>query len=100
MNSSFKPDIEFELFKLILLRESYGNIFSSLCRTIIKFCFQNIAVKRLTKQLVDGNGAVEISLVGMMDVLRDTSVQVVLSIRIWERAQVDKSIEYFLRRRF
>lgn len=40
------------------------------------------------KQLKENDGLVDISLVGIFDILRDTSLQVVSSIKIWERAQV------------
>lgn len=46
------------------------------------------SVKRITNHLTKIKGKVDLSMVGMVDVLRDTSIQVVESIRMWERAQV------------
>ena len=51
---SLRPELEFELFKLVLLRESY--------------------IQRLERKLASSNGYIEIGLVGMLDVLRDTSI--------------------------
>ena len=66
---SLRPELEFELFKLVLLRESY--------------------IQRLEKKLSESNGYIEIGLVGMFDVLRDTSIEVVETVRLWERAQLE-----------
>ena len=66
--ASLRPELEFEVIKLTLLRESY--------------------IKRLSKALSELKKELDISIVGLVDVLRDTSIQVVETILNWERAQV------------
>ena len=66
---SLRPELEFELFKLILLRESY--------------------LKRLLRKLKGGKKAVDLSLVGLIDILRETSLQIIEQTKAWERSQLD-----------
>ena len=66
---SLHPELEFEVIKLILLRESY--------------------LRRLDKTLVSSGGKVDIGVVGMADTLRDVSLEVVETIQEWERSQLD-----------
>lgn len=65
--TSVRPELEFEVIKLLLLRESY--------------------IKRLNKRLPKSR-EVDLSITGLFEALRETSVQVVESLREWERAQV------------
>lgn len=65
---SLSPELEFELFKLVLLREKY--------------------VKKLETRLAASRGYIDLDLVGVFDVLRDATLQVVETTRQWERAQV------------
>lgn len=65
--TSVRPELEFEVIKLLLLRESY--------------------IKRLNKRLPKSH-EVDLSITGLFEALRETSVQVVESLREWERAQV------------
>ena len=66
--ASLRPELEFEVIKLTLLRESY--------------------IVRLSKALSSLKSELDISIVGLIDVLRDTSIQVVETIITWERSQV------------
>jgi hypothetical protein len=75
--ASLRPELEFEVIKLALLRESY--------------------IQRLAKALAALKGELDISIVGLVDVLRDTSVQVVETIVMWERAQVIMNLLFFVR---
>jgi len=65
--ASMRPELEFEVIKLVLLRESY--------------------LKRLSKKLSKAK-EIELSMTGLFETLRETSVQLVESIRQWERSQV------------
>eukprot|EP01031_Cornospumella_fuschlensis_P046456 gene46456-56889_t len=65
---SLRPEIGYELLKLIMLRESY--------------------LQRLDKILIKQNGKVDFSVIGIFDVLRELSIQIVELIYEWERAQV------------
>jgi hypothetical protein len=66
--ASLRPELEFEVIKLTLLRENY--------------------IKRLAAALDGLRKELDIGIVGLVDVLRDTSIQVVETIITWERAQV------------
>ncbi len=72
--ASLRPELEFELIKLALLRESY--------------------IQRLTKALDSLKKELDISIIGLVDVLRDTSVQLVETIITWERAQVIRNVHH------
>ena len=65
---SFKPEVEFEVIKLVLLRERY--------------------VQRLRAKLVEKDGKVDLSIIGICDVLRDSTVEIVETIKTWQRTQV------------
>lgn len=70
---SLRPQLQFELLKLVLLRENY--------------------VKRLRKKLsgkgatAGGNG-LDLGVVGLLDCIREVNVQVIETTRLWERAQL------------
>lgn len=66
--ASLRPELEFEVIKLTLLRENY--------------------IKRLSKSLLELRTELDIGIIGLVDVLRDASIQVVDTIHTWERAQV------------
>jgi hypothetical protein len=66
---SFKPELEFEILKLVLLREKY--------------------LQRLVTKLEQKNGKVDMGIIGTVDVLRDCSVEIVETIHTWERTQVN-----------
>ena len=66
---SLRPELEFEVIKLILLRESY--------------------IQRLQKLLTSTKGKVDLSVVGLVDVLRDVSLECIETVREWERSQLD-----------
>jgi hypothetical protein len=66
--ASFKPEIEFEVIKLVLLRERY--------------------IERLQKRLISCKGIVDLNIIGLVDVLRDVSIEVIETIQIWEQTQV------------
>lgn len=65
---SLRPEVGLELFKLILLRESY--------------------LKRLEKKLQQMKGLIDLSVVGMIDLLRESTLQVVEMIDTWEKTQL------------
>jgi hypothetical protein len=65
---SLRPEVGLELFKLILLRESY--------------------LKRLVKKLQQMKGLIDLSVVGMIDLLRESTLQVVEMIDTWEKTQL------------
>jgi hypothetical protein len=67
--ASLKPEFEFEVIKLVLLRESY--------------------IQRVQRKLDSNNGSVDMSIIGLFDILRDSSIDIVETIRKWERTQVD-----------
>ena len=66
---SFRPELEFEIIKTVLLRENY--------------------LKRIQKALKDSKGKIDMGLIGMVDTLRECSIEVVDIIQTWERTQVD-----------
>lgn len=68
--ASFKPEIEFEVIKLVLLRERY--------------------LQRLNGKLVEKDGKIDMGIIGICEVLRDSSVEVIETIRTWQRTQVCK----------
>lgn len=67
---SLRPQLGVELFRLVLLRESY--------------------LKRLNQQLKGlKTNVVDIGIIGLIDLLRETSIEVVEAIEGWEEAQVN-----------
>ena len=66
--ASFKPEIEFEVIKLVLLRERY--------------------IQRLKAKLVEKEGKVDMGIIGICDVLRDSSAEIIETIQTWQRTQV------------
>ena len=66
---SFRPELEFEVIKIVLLRENY--------------------LKRIKKTLLASKGKIDIGVVGLFDVLRETSIEVVDTIQTWEQTQFD-----------
>jgi hypothetical protein len=73
-----RSSIEFEILKLIVLRERY-----------LKKLHRSLSQKR-TK----GSRIVDLSIIGQIDVLRDTTIEVVESIFVWERFQVQDHIHH------
>jgi hypothetical protein len=65
---SLRPEVGLELFKLVLLRESY--------------------LKRLDKQLHRTGLVMDLSVVGMIDLLRETTIQIVEMTDTWEKTQI------------
>lgn len=65
---SLKPEVEFEVIKLILLRERY--------------------LARLQTKLKECKGEIDIGIVGAFDTLRDATIETVETIEIWEQTQV------------
>ncbi len=63
-----KPEYEFKLMKLIILRENY--------------------LRRLINYLKSSNGKVNIEVVGVCDILREVTIETVETLILWERAQV------------
>ncbi len=66
--ASLKPEVEFEVIKLVMLRENY--------------------IKKLEKALTANEGAVDMTVIGLIEVLRDCTIETVETIRMWERTQV------------
>jgi hypothetical protein len=97
-NPSLRPELEFELLKLVLLREKYIQRLSNKLSADHEKALQTAkAVARAAKLKSKPKGFVEpvlfvprvdIGLIGLFDVLRDCTVQVVETIRLWERAQL------------
>ena len=67
--ASLKPELEFEVIKVVILREKYLN--------------------RLQQAVETSKGTIDLSIIGLVDTLRDASVNVVETIRLWEQSQVD-----------
>lgn len=65
---SLRPELEFEVIKLVLLRESY--------------------IKRLQKLLCSSK-EISLSITGLFEVLRETALEIVETISDWERSQRD-----------
>ncbi len=74
--SSFRPELEFEVIKLILLRERY-------LQRLLKL----LKDRHASSTLISAAG-VDMSVIGVCDVLRDSTVELVETIRTWEQAQV------------
>lgn len=73
--ASLKPEVEFEVMKAILLRENY--------------------IQRLQKKLNEiktKNSSIDLSVIGIIDVLRECSIEVVEVIKTWEQTQVEYPI--------
>jgi hypothetical protein len=67
--ASLKPEVEFEVIKLVLLRENY--------------------IKKLGKTLTATAGMIDISVLGLIEIFRDCTIETIDTIRMWERTQVD-----------
>lgn len=97
-NASLRPQLEFELLKLVLLREKYiQRLQNRLTSDHEKFIQTSKAVAKAAKARAKPKNTpdpvlfvprVDIGLIGLFDVLRDCTVQVVETIRLWERAQL------------
>ena len=79
--SSFKPELEFEVLKLILLRERY-------LQRLLK-----LLKNRQASSTLSNAANVDMSIIGVCDVLRDTTVELIETIRLWEQAQVECEIQ-------
>lgn len=66
--ASLRPELEFEVIKLVLLREKY--------------------LIRLKRVLDDSGGRVDHGIVGLFDTLREVTIATVEAIRYWEQSQV------------
>jgi hypothetical protein len=77
--ASLKPETEFEVIKLILLRERYLQRLLNKLSTPSKSTLKR---KRKT-------GIIDLGIIGLIDTLRDSSIEVVDTIVMWERTQVD-----------
>lgn len=66
---SFRPELEFEAIKIVVLRENY--------------------LKRIKKNLITSKGKVDMGVIGIVDTLRDCSIECVDIIQTWEKTQVD-----------
>jgi hypothetical protein len=66
---SLNPQLEFELIKQIILRESY--------------------IQRLKSKIELSKGEVNMTIIGLLDVLREVTIDVVENLQKWERAQLD-----------
>lgn len=64
---SLRPELEFEIIKLVLLRESY--------------------VEKLKRKVLVSKSSPSGDVVGLVDTLRDSSVEIVDTIKTWERTQ-------------
>ena len=62
--ASLQPELEFEIIKLVVLRESY--------------------IQRLFKKLDDGANSIDMAIIGIFDVLRQVSVEVVETVILWK----------------
>ena len=67
--ASLRPELEFEVIKVVILREKYLN--------------------RLRDVLQTSKGAIDLTVVGLIDTLRDATVNVVETIRSWEQSQLE-----------
>ena len=67
--ASYRPELEFEVMKLVLLRESY--------------------LKKLEKVLRAQKGEINLNVIGLADTLRETSIETLEVIITWERTQMD-----------
>jgi hypothetical protein len=103
-NPSLRPELEFELLKLVLLREKYIQRLSNKLSADHEKALQTAkAVARAAKLKSKPKGFVEpvlfvprvdIGLIGLFDVLRDCTVQVVEKTRLWERAKLSYPIVF------
>ena len=75
---SFRPELEFEIIKAVLLREGY--------------------LKRMEKQLKANGGKVDVSIVGLVDVVREWSKDVIRGGFTDEYAMLEFSREWFRQR--
>jgi hypothetical protein len=66
---SLHPQLEFEVIKLVLLREKY--------------------LIRLKRNLDESEGNINLGIIGLFDTLRDVSMSAVESIHNWEQSQVN-----------
>lgn len=93
---SLRPDLEFELLKLVLLREKYIQRLTKKLQEDVNAKDQRpgTASSRSSKSSlksatgVKKNPQVDIGLIGLFDVIRDCTMQVVETIRLWERTQL------------
>lgn len=67
--ASLHPQLEFEVIKLVLLREKY--------------------LIRLKRTLDESDGNIDLGIIGLFDTLRDVSMATVESIHYWEESQVN-----------
>lgn len=67
--ASLKPEVEFEVIKLVMLRENY--------------------LIRIDKTLKEKEGRLDIGIIGLIDILRDSTLETVETIKMWETTQLD-----------
>jgi hypothetical protein len=67
--AALRPELEFEVIKVVILREKYVN--------------------RLRDALQTSKGAIDLTVIGLIDTLRDATVNVVETIRSWEQSQLE-----------
>eukprot|EP01032_Pedospumella_encystans_P018548 gene18548-21110_t len=93
---SLRPDLAFELLKLVLLREKYIQRLTKKLQSDVNGKEQRLgtassrnsksSLKSVTN--VKKKPQVDIGLIGLFDVIRDCTIQVVETIRLWERTQL------------
>lgn len=89
--SSLRPELEFELLKLVLLREQYIQRLKNKLDTDNNkdACSKRKANNEKTRTIPPNKAKVDMGLIGMFEYIRDCSVQVVEKIHTWERTQLN-----------
>ncbi|KAJ1396760.1 hypothetical protein B484DRAFT_339961, partial [Ochromonadaceae sp. CCMP2298] len=88
---SLKPEVEFELLKLILLREKYIQRLAKRLAESRTRPYNASSLPHASKAAApaqERQPSVDIGLIGLLDVLRECTLQTVETIRLWERTQL------------
>ena len=98
INASLRPELEYDLFKEVLLREQkVERLRKTLQNDLTKHIESQVAVARATNTKKKIKGAkipavvplrVNVGLIGLLDTLRESTVSVVLKTREWEFTQL------------
>lgn len=75
---SLRPELEFEILKLILLRERY-----------IKRIKHALDVQLLRHSKNKSTHVIDLSVIGIIDVLREITIELMEVMRLWEQYQLD-----------
>lgn len=83
---SLRPQLQFELLKLVLLRENYVQRLRK--KLLLSLSGKGQGKGKLLLSSGKGGNGLDLGMVGLLECIREVTVQVIETSRLWERAQL------------